>query len=189
MSCLKIAYLSWGSLLWDYSTLPIKNWQISSLQLPLEFSRISDNGNGRLTLVIDPHGTHNNVWYALSTEHNIDKSIHALKIREKTTISNIAYINRYIKKRRITNTPKSIAHNIEKWAESMDIDVVIWTDLKSNWPGKFSNQNAFQYYLSKHFDLQLKIVEYIFKSSQIGKIQTSFSSYFFNNLLYGSIAK
>ena len=51
---MKIGYLAWGSLLWDYSSLKLKTkWKKSQLQLPLNFSRISDKGKGRLTLVID----------------------------------------------------------------------------------------------------------------------------------------
>ena len=49
-----IIYLGWGSLLWDHSNLKLKSpWIPSSIKLPLEFSRISDKGAGRLTLVID----------------------------------------------------------------------------------------------------------------------------------------
>lgn len=36
---MKIAYLAWGSLLWDYSELRLKKgWESSNLQLPLNFS-------------------------------------------------------------------------------------------------------------------------------------------------------
>ena len=58
---LKIVYLGWGSLIWDYSNLPINSWKQSELELPLEFSRISDYGHGRMTLVIDQNGTMNKV--------------------------------------------------------------------------------------------------------------------------------
>ena len=59
---MKIVYLAWGSLYWNADFLPINSWIYSSLQLPLEFSRISDGGKGRLTLVIDEkNGTPNNV--------------------------------------------------------------------------------------------------------------------------------
>ncbi len=49
---MKIAYLGWGSLIWDPGMLPISgDWKPGGPVLPIEFSRISDNG--RLTLVID----------------------------------------------------------------------------------------------------------------------------------------
>jgi len=51
---MKIAYFAWGSLLWDSEGLNLKtNWKKTNIYIPLNFSRISDNGKGRLTLVID----------------------------------------------------------------------------------------------------------------------------------------
>ena len=51
---MKIAYLAWGSLLWDNDGLDLETkWKKTNIQLPLNFSRISDNKKGRLTLVID----------------------------------------------------------------------------------------------------------------------------------------
>jgi hypothetical protein len=195
-SDLKIAYLGWGSLIWDPRDLPIQGWKRTQLELPLEFSRISDKGVGRITLVINPAGKMNRVWSAFSTETNIDSAIHALRVRENTVKKNIAYINRFTHKRRTTNTPNYIVKQIEAWAIKENINVVIWTDLQSSvWlpisrnlqDKKFTNIKGFQYYLSKPLDMQLKIIEYIYKAHKIAGIHTSFSNYFFSNLLHGSV--
>ena len=88
-----IVYLAWGSLYWNPDTLPIEHWVHSSLELPLEFSRISDQGKGRLTLVIDTiNGQNNKVWYAPSKLSNVNQAINALKDRERTIIKNIAFV-------------------------------------------------------------------------------------------------
>ena len=49
---MKIAVLGWGSLIWNKGNLRLTtNWTDGGPILPIEFSRISDDG--RLTLVID----------------------------------------------------------------------------------------------------------------------------------------
>lgn len=188
---LKIVYLGWGSLIWDYSNLPINAWKQSDLELPLEFSRISDYGQGRMTLVIDQNGTMNKIWYAQSNEKNVNKAIKVLRIREKTVANNIAYLNLYSKQYRFNNTHPKLAKRIANWAHEMRIDVVIWTDLPSNWKtitkSNFSVRNAFQYFKHSQFETQLKIVEYIYRANRNAHITTKFSNYFFNHLLHGSI--
>lgn len=187
---MKIAYLAWGSLKWNPENLPItsiNSWIYSSLELPLEFSRISDNKKGRLTLVIDEkNGTYNKIWYAISTENNLDKAINKLKKREKTTINNIAYINLRNNKIRVNNTSRNIANNIINWMKKNKLDAVVWTDLKSNWEEimkcPFTNQKAFNYFKNSTTGTKLLIVEYIFKASQLAKIKTSFSEFFIKKL-------
>ena len=106
---MKIVYLAWGSLLWDPADLPITTWKLSTLQLPLEFSRISDKAKGRLTLVIDSkHGTNNYVWCSISHKRNINNAIMKLREREKTVIKNIAYINLKNGKERTFNTASGV---------------------------------------------------------------------------------
>ena len=96
-----IVYLAWGSLYWSPESLPIKYWRPTNLQFPLEFSRISDKGKGRLTLVIDEdNGTNNKIWYSETDFKNADQAINALKKRENTIAKNIAYINLKSKKER-----------------------------------------------------------------------------------------
>lgn len=182
-----IVYLAWGSLYWNPEVLPIKGWKISNLYLPLEFSRISDKGKGRLTLVIDDvHGTYNNVWYSESKLNNVNESIKALRVREKTTVNNIAYLNLRDNKRRITNTPNHLVKEIEKWAIKNKVDTVIWTDLKSNWKElmktDYSVVKAYEYFKKSSLNVRLQILEYVYKAKNLTRINTKFSYYFFKKL-------
>jgi hypothetical protein len=89
-----IYYIAWGSLLWNFKSLKIDTeWTKSNIKFPLNFSRISDNGQGRLTLVIDKTGEMNNVYYARTSFSNLNTAIEKLKMREKTTTKNIGFIN------------------------------------------------------------------------------------------------
>lgn len=187
---MNIVYLAWGSLKWNPDNLLIHNvnsWIYSNLKLPLEFSRISDNGKGRLTLVIDEiNGTYNNVWYSYSTTKNVNIAINSLKKRENTSLNNIAYINLKNNKKRIINTPKNIQIIIYKWMIKNNIDVCIWTDLKSNWVNikneKYNIENAYNYFKNSSLDTRIKQLEYIYKAKEITKINTKFSSFFFKKL-------
>ncbi len=182
-----IVYLAWGSLYWSPDTLPIKNWVYSTLELPLEFSRISDQGKGRLTLVIDgKNGILNNVWYAHAQVKDVNKAINELRQREKTTVSNIAYINLKENRKRITNTPPEVVKMIEDWAKGKKIDAVVWTDLKSNWKEIMHNdytvERAYQYFENSDLPVRLKILEYVYKAKNLTRINTNFSKFFFSKL-------
>jgi hypothetical protein len=177
----KIIFLGWGSLIWKFQKLKIEEWTQTTLKIPLEFSRISQDG--RLTLVIDEeNGTPNKVWMAKTDYKNIDFAIKALKNREKTLKSSISYINLSKKKYRIKNTPPKIAQEIVMWALENSIDVVIWTDLKSNWTDikkqPYSTENAIEYFKNVSVPIQMKIFDYIYGAQKIGKIQTTFSRKF-----------
>ena len=128
-----IIYLGWGSLLWDLQSLKLKSpWIKSTLQLPLEFSRISDKGAGRLTLVIDnKNGTMNNVYFAIADTNKLNEAIKNLKRREKTKPKYIGYVNIKTKKYR-SHTGKFIKA-IYNWGKDIGAKAIIWTDLPSNW--------------------------------------------------------
>lgn len=183
-----IVYLAWGSLYWNPEDLPIKNWiPATSLQLPLEFSRISDKGKGRLTLVIDEkNGTYNKIWYSETSLKDVNKAINALKKREHTIKDNIAYTNLKTNRKRVINTPKHVVNLIEDWAQSNNIDTVIWTDLKSNWKDimhtDYTIERAYQYFTNSELVVRLAILEYIYKAKNLGGIITDFSTYFFKQL-------
>lgn len=183
----KIVYLAWGSLYWDKGNLPVDGWKFSNLSLPLEFSRISDKGQGRMTLVIDTkNGRENRVWYGYAKTRNIDNAIRLLKKREKTVLKGIAYINLKSNKRRINYTPKEIVERIDNWAYSQEVDVVIWTDLPSNWmeirKRVYSVSDAYNYFKNSELKIRLQILEYIYKAVHDANVTTNFSSYFFKKL-------
>lgn len=182
-----IVYLAWGSLYWNPDLLPISRWIISDLKLPLEFSRISDKGKGRLTLVIDDkNGSYNNVWYAKAKTNNINDAIKHLRRREKTTIENIAYINFKNDRKRITNTPNHVIEKIEEWGRINGFNAVIWTDLKSNWKDimkvDYNVERSYKYFNNSPLDVRLQILEYVYKAKNLTEINTNFSIYFFKQL-------
>ena len=123
-----ICFIAWGSLLWNNDTLKLENeWKKSNVKLPLNFSRISDGGNGRLTLVIDKDGILNNVYYGKTKINQLNTAINILKNREKTSFENIGYIN-------ILNNTKRTATLDEKYiqllinsAKKNKIDAIIST--------------------------------------------------------------
>ena len=181
----KMAYLGWGSLLWNYKDLKIGEWEKTSLKLPLEFSRISQDG--RLTLVIDEeNGAENNIWMTPAKYKNIDLAINALKKREKTLKGAISYVNLPKKKYRIRNTSPKIAQQLVMWALKEGLDVIIWTDLSTNWEKvrdkKYTVDDAIKYFKSTPVPTQMKIFDYVYGANQVGKITTPFSIEFFKFL-------
>ena len=178
---MKIAYFAWGSLLWDSEGLDLKtNWKKTNIRLPLNFSRISDNGKGRLTLVIDNiNGVSNPIHYAITKTTNLNTSIENLKTREGTIPKYIGYIN--LKNENSRYSDRLTRTDIEKFksfALKNKIDAVIWTDLYPNFKN-FSTNNALKYIDSKK-DMQLysKIIEYIYLCHIHGNIKTPITKKF-----------
>jgi len=97
----------------------------------LEFSRKSQSRSGALTLVIDPiHGAGIRVAYALSTRTEPGEAINDLRRREGTSLANIG---RFFTHATEQNHCRSAALNmIGEWARTNEMDVVIWTDLTSD---------------------------------------------------------
>ena len=184
----RIVYLGWGSLLWDSEGLKVYEWQRTDLKLPLEFSRASDGGFGRLTLVIDTkNGTENRVW-AADTEHkNINAAIKAIRKREGSkNPRSIAYVDVKKDTQRVTHTPPHIVTRIEEYAKKHGYDVVIWTDLSSNWVelkySPFTNENVINYFRFLPMSIQVKVLTYIYQASRVGHIRTKFSEYLFKHI-------
>lgn len=183
-----IVYLAWGSLLWDYHQLPVvfspRPWQLTyDLEIPLEFSRISDKGTGRMTLVIDDvEGENNPVWYAPCLETNFNKAIGALRKREKTTSDNIAYLNLVTANYRVTNTPKEVVQKIIDWADKNEFRGVVWTDLPSNWTKirnePYSVEAGIDYYSSLSGETRILARDYILNAIKYAQIETPFSAVF-----------
>ena len=129
---MKIAILGWGSLIWNPQNLQFNvesSWILGGPVLPIEYSRISDNG--RLTLVITKEGTPNKTFFALSTNEDLKSAIENLRNREGTITKNIGY---FIKKNRIFFPENfDFKENILNWIEDKDIDAVIWTNIPERW--------------------------------------------------------
>ena len=184
---MKIVYIAWGSLIWEYEQLKVKEWIQTNLELPVEFSRVSDDGKGRLTLVIDSeYGTKNYVWSGFSKHSDLNKAIQSLKKRERTKISWIGFINKKTGKKRGKNIPNDLLEKINDWLNESNYDAVIWTDIPSNWKEvmktDFTKENAYGYFINSNIQTRYMILEYIHKATTISKIQTKFSLYFLDKL-------
>jgi hypothetical protein len=177
-----IYYIAWGSLLWNFKSLKIETeWTKSNIKFPLNFSRISDSGHGRLTLVIDKTGEMNNVYYARTSFSNLNTAIQKLKTREKTSNKNIGFINIASDTFRTSLLDNKKIQELVNFAKKNKIDGLVWTEISPNFEevfGKpYSKENAIEYIESKHENKKLynKILEYIFLSKIYGNIKTPLS--------------
>lgn len=133
---MKIAILGWGSLVPDPRGLPIADgWHQDGPVLPVEFSRISKNGQraGCLTLVIDEaHGSEVPTLYATSTRTALDEAVTDLQEREGTpNRENIGFCNLATNEdspRARQKHPNALAR-IRAWAQKNGFHAVIWTAL------------------------------------------------------------
>lgn len=131
---MRIAILGWGSLLWD-ARAEFDNhhgpWESDDPELKIEFSRVSQTRGGALTLVIDQaNGSSCRVAHAMSKRRDPEDAICDLRSREGTTRANIGihFADGSLNQSKDKNTLTTIA----AWAEAKSIDVVVWTDLPSN---------------------------------------------------------
>lgn len=125
---MKIACLGWGSLIWDPQTLLIRgDWFNDGPNLPIEFAR--ESNNDRITLVITNVDYRvRSLWALLETE-NFDDAKKALASREGISDTNIKYSIGFWD----GNSGESnglCATEIGDWAKKLDIDAVVWTNLK-----------------------------------------------------------
>lgn len=168
---MKIAVLAWGSLYWDLGSLSIiQKWEKDGVILPIEFSRISDEGKGRLTLVIDEiNGSEIETYWSISEFKNLDLSIENLRSREKTINKNIGFIN-LTNNNSFTKLSKSLIKRIKKWAEFKNFDAVIWTDLENNFDKytnlNFSIENGLEYINNLDKKTKEEAIEYINKAPE-----------------------
>ncbi|ESZ78659.1 hypothetical protein [Mesorhizobium sp. L103C105A0] len=135
-----IAILAWGSLIWDDKWPEFDkqrgDWQDEGPVLPLEYSRVSKSRHKALTLVVDEdNGEDCKVMYALSKRKNPADAIADLRDREGTIMDHMGfYFVEHPERKCIPKVPDSIP----AWAEAMDIDVVVWAGMPSN----FSDKNV-----------------------------------------------
>jgi hypothetical protein len=129
---MKIAILAWGSLVWDPGALRLAgSWMSGGPILPIEFSRVSDNG--RLTLVIDErHGVDVPTRYAFSALDDLNEAITDLQKREGTPVRNrIGFVDvahDLSCDRALTNQRIACAR-IRTWAKDPNLDAVVWTGI------------------------------------------------------------
>jgi hypothetical protein len=164
---LKIAILGWGSLISDSRGLATSGqWQLNGPKLPIEFSRISDDG--RLTLVIDAeHGRIVSTRYIESSRADLGDAIGDLRRREKTIRKRIGFIDL---RHEISSAKEFPEHAVASaaiyaWLEHSGFDAVIWTALPSNFQQKrnqpFSPEAAARYLDSLSKFEQINAFKYI----------------------------
>lgn len=168
---MKIAILGWGSLLWEGGE-QFENqhsaWQYDGPSLKLEFSRISSSRLGALTLVIDPeHGSMTTVAWCLSKRNDPLDAICDLRCREGTTVQNIGRV--FLgNMRRNHSFNKASRQAVVSWARAKQLDVVVWTDLQSNFSDKkgtpFSIQASLSYLRTLSPEAKSKAAEYIWRA-------------------------
>lgn len=188
---MRIAYLAWGSLLWNDKKLKLKSgWEKTNFQFPLNFSRISDKGKGRLTLVIDPeNGFLNPVYFGITKSTDLNKAINTLKNREKTSMALIGYINLKDGTVRSNLLEDKDIKKVMNFGKNQKLDAIVWTDIPPNFKevtGKnYSKEEALKYIDSRKSNTKVynKILEYIFLSKIYGKINTNLSKYVISKLM------
>lgn len=163
---MKIAFLGWGSLIWDPRGLKIKDcWKTDGPFLPIEFARISKDG--RLTLVIHPNVSSVQTLWAVSAYNDLGQAIENLACREGTLKDNIGFACILNNSSRCKTIP-NILPIIQCWARERKLDAVVWTDLRSNFKEKtqkeLNENNVVEYLRNLKGETLCKAKTYICKA-------------------------
>ena len=129
---MKIACISWGSLVWDPRDLPIRGtWCPDGPLLPVEFLRQSQDG--RITLVLSQNAPCVRTLWALMAVSNLEEAIQSLRKREKISPRNEdKHIGYWSTNRSSPNIDNTIIH----WAQSLGIKAAVWTNLPAKFDGE-----------------------------------------------------
>jgi hypothetical protein len=164
-SYIKIAILGWGSLLWEGGQEFDRwheQWRLGGPSMKLEFSRKSQSRSGELTLVVGSnHGAATTVAWCLSRRRNPDDATCDLRCREGTSLDKIGWVSPrtgYGRSRDLGTREKVIA-----WAKTQNVDVVVWTDLESNFEN-FSIPAAVHYLGGLSAEGKARAWEYILRA-------------------------
>lgn len=165
------AIIAWGSLIWRH---PKGEFSLidTDIELPIQFSRISDNGKGRCTLVIDyQNGILNKCKALISNTHTPKKLKYCLKKREKTINKHIHFID-FTTNENYHNLKIKEIILIKKWCLKNNIKFICWTGLPSN-IDDFSYDYIFNYINEQkenNFKLYCLTLDYILRCLFICKI-------------------
>jgi len=166
----RIAILAWGSLIWerwpDFDTHR-NDWLEDGPTLSIEFSRISSTRHGALTLVLDArNGSPCQVGYARSRRSDPEDTICDLRCREGTVWRHIGYV--FVDGSRQHGRNPDFMQSIREWAQERSFDVVVWTDLPSNFEEKrgkpFSVDSAVAYVQGLKAEGKAKAAEYVWRA-------------------------
>lgn len=165
---MKIAFIGWGSLIWEPGNLKVHvrgEWKTGGPKLPLEFSRKSTSRSGALTLVIDPeHGGECSTRFITSSRRKLDKAILDLKDREGVnSVNSIGFVDVASGKSRCAVA--EILKTVRKWAGQMGYEAVVWTALRSNFDN-YTVEGALKYLRELPTGGKDKAKEYIEKAPE-----------------------
>jgi len=144
---MRIAYIGWGSLIWNQGSLKLQGtWQKDGPYLPVEFARVSQDG--RLTLVLYRDVPPVQTFWAYAEEENLNAAIKGLRLREGTTARRIGYLSLRSGKSRC-GVVKDLVFVMENWLRDKGLDAAVWTDLPANFVERtgmdFTTENAISY--------------------------------------------
>lgn len=129
-----IAFLGWGSLVWDPGALPIhRQWHTDGPYVRAEFLRQSNNG--RLTLVLAQAAAPVRSLWATFDGSGLAQAREALRSREGIPAKNL---HKSIGSWSRGDANPDCILEIEPWAASRGIESVVWTAL----PPKFNEQDG-----------------------------------------------
>jgi hypothetical protein len=153
---------------WNPGSLRLaKQWMVGGPVLPIEFSRVSDNG--RLTLVIDEtNGVSVATRYAPSSCCDVSTAVADLMAREGTpNRDRIGFLDLPRKKcsRRALQLHPGACEAIRKWVSTQDFDAIVWTAIGPRFIEKtgepFSVEAAIRYLGSLKGEMRDMALKYI----------------------------
>ena|SRR5689334_20192234 len=166
---MKIVVLGWGSLTWRPESLKTKgDWAPAGPILPIEFSRISENG--MLTLVIDElNGVAVKTRVIESACVSLDDAIDNLRERERARSANgIGFVDVRSQKLAVRAVERHDRSTkvIADWAKTYGVDAAIWTAIGPRWPlaGAFTVEAAARHLIGMSEPLRSRAHEYVEKA-------------------------
>jgi hypothetical protein len=125
---MSVAFLGWGSLIWDPATLRLASeWHEDGPVLPVEFARHS--ARERVTLVIERSTPPVQVLWAEAADATIAAARESLRQREGTSSQRIGSWSH------AKPVFDELSVSIGEWALARNLTGVVWTALGPRWNG------------------------------------------------------
>jgi hypothetical protein len=123
-----IGCLGWGSLIWDRRDLPVRGtWFDDGPLLPIEFAR--ESSDGRITLVICNVSYRVRSCWVLLESNDLPTAKRDLACREGINERDIETSIGFWEAASGTSHGAG-AREIAQWAQTMQLDAVVWTNLE-----------------------------------------------------------
>lgn len=130
-SCMRIACLAWGSLLWKTGALKLASrWQPGGPALPLEFARDSDDSD-ELAIVLCETASLMPTFYALLDTSDLAAARAMLAQREKIDATHPEWVGSIP-----TVDDNAPDARIAAWLANQPFDAVVWTALPPKFQGE-----------------------------------------------------